>query len=159
MANDGDNVSALLVSLENERRLIAAGKVQCWEIAKWAVTLNIALAGAALAAFKLSHAALVCLSLAGLALLASAISHSVLMHTSDGRMRGARRAAWLIENHLESKHSLDLRGIANQSKAEPSDDYDRRVLGPYRLAILVSAMPSLVIGAWALYRACPNVFG
>lgn len=110
------------------------------------VTLNIALAGAALAAFKLSHAALVCLSLAGLAVLVSAISHSLLMHTSDGRMRGARRAAWLIENHLE-KYGIDPRGIANQSKSEPSDDYDRRVLGPYRLAILVSALPPLAIGA------------
>jgi hypothetical protein len=98
------------------------------------------------------------MGLAILAVLVSTIAYSLLMHTSDRRMRGARRAAWLIQNHLE-KHGIDPRGIANQSKLEPSDDHDGRVLGPYRLALLVSAVPPVVIAAWALYRACPSILG
>ena len=55
---NGDNnlVAALLASLENERRLIAAGKLQCWELVKWVVTLNIAIAGAQVATLNATAA-------------------------------------------------------------------------------------------------------
>jgi hypothetical protein len=150
-------VPALLASLENERRLIAAGKIQCWDLVKWVVTLNIALTGGQLAALRSAHSAPLCLALGGLAVLVWVIGYDLLRHTSDQRMRGARRAAWLLENHLETRYGINPRGIAQQSKLEPREDYDAEVLRPYRWAILVSVVPAVLVAAWALYRACPGI--
>ena len=40
----GRDVAALLSSLDDYRAVIAAGKVQRWDVVKWAVTLNLAFA-------------------------------------------------------------------------------------------------------------------
>ena len=40
----GTDVAALLSSLDDYRAVIAAGKVQRWDVVKWAVTLNLAFA-------------------------------------------------------------------------------------------------------------------
>jgi hypothetical protein len=151
-------VPALLASLENERRLIAAGKIQCWDLVKWVVTLNIALTGGQLALLKSAHSTPLCPALGGLAVLVWAIGYDLLRHTSDRRIRGARRAAWLLENHLEAEYGIDPRGIAQQSKFEPGENYDESVLTPYRRAILVSVVPAVLVATWALYRACPGIF-
>ena len=46
MDREDDEIRFALGVLDDHRRLIAAGKTQRWDIVKWAVTVNIALAGA-----------------------------------------------------------------------------------------------------------------
>jgi hypothetical protein len=46
MASDEDQMRFALDVIEDHRRLIAAGKVYRWDVIKWAVTINVALAGA-----------------------------------------------------------------------------------------------------------------
>jgi hypothetical protein len=48
VAQDDDIRFALSV-IDDNRRLIAAGKAYRWDVVKWAVTLNVALAGASIA--------------------------------------------------------------------------------------------------------------
>jgi len=46
MDREDDEVRFALSVLDDHRRLIAAGKTHRWDIVKWAVTVNMALAGA-----------------------------------------------------------------------------------------------------------------
>jgi hypothetical protein len=46
MDRENDEMRFALGVLDDHRRLIAAGKTHRWDIVKWAVTVNLALAGA-----------------------------------------------------------------------------------------------------------------
>ena len=53
--NQGENeIRFALGVIDDHRRLIAAGKTQRWDIVKWAVTVNVALAAAS-AALRQQH--------------------------------------------------------------------------------------------------------
>jgi protein-S-isoprenylcysteine O-methyltransferase Ste14 len=47
MTKDEEELKVVYSALDDQRRLIAAGKVQRWDVVKWAVTVNVALATAA----------------------------------------------------------------------------------------------------------------
>ena len=49
MTKDEEELKVVYSALDDQRRLIAAGKVQRWDVIKWAVTVNVALATAAAA--------------------------------------------------------------------------------------------------------------
>jgi len=145
--------NVIQAALENERRLIAAGKVQRWDTVKWVVTVNASLAAVAVPLLKSDFAPLLQLAFAGLALLVSFIGYELLRHYGYDRLGGARRAAWLLEEHLEHEYGIDIRGITQQPKQEPTRDYDRDELRPFKQAILWSALPIVLVAAWAAYRA------
>jgi len=46
MTNDNEELKVIYSALDDCRRLIAAGKVQRWDVVKWGVTVNVALATA-----------------------------------------------------------------------------------------------------------------
>ena len=119
-------------------------------------TVNGALATAALTLLAALHATLLCVAFAALAKFVSVVGYDLLRHTSDQRMRGARKAAWLIQMHLKHEYGIDPWSVAQQSDQEPTQDYDRDVLGPYNRAILLSAVPALFVAAWAIYQAYPE---
>jgi len=150
-------LSVIQAALENERRLIAAGKIQRWDTTKWVVTVNGALAAAAVALLKSDNSPMLPLAFAGLALLVSFLGYDLLRHYSNARLSGAQRAAWLLEEHLEHEYGFDIRGIAQQSKREPTRDYDRDELRPFRRAIVWSTLPVVLVAAWAFYRACSGL--
>jgi hypothetical protein len=41
-----EELKVIYSALDDQRRLIAAGKVQRWDVVKWGVTINVALAAA-----------------------------------------------------------------------------------------------------------------
>jgi hypothetical protein len=153
----GHELATVNASLENERRLIAAGKVQRWETVKWVVTVNGALAGFALALLSLTHAPSLCLAVGGLAAFVSYVGCDLLRRYNDQRLLGARRAAWLLEEHLEAEFGIDVRGISQLPRAEPSQDQDGEEVRSFRRVIIWSAMPALLVAAWAFYRAYPQL--
>jgi hypothetical protein len=150
-------LATINASLENERRLIAAGKVQRWETVKWVVTVNGALAGFALTLLNLAHAPPLCLLVGGLAAFVSYVGCDLLRHYNDQRLLGARRAAWLLEEHLESEFGIDVRGISQLPRAEPSQDQDGEEVRSFRRVIIWSAVPALLVAAWAVYRVYPQL--
>ena len=150
--------NAIRAALENEQRLIAAGNIQRWETVKWVVTVNMALAAAAAALLKSLNAPLIALAFAGIALLVASIGSDLLQHYNDDRISGARRAAWLLEEHLEHEYGIDTRGIAQQSKQEPARGYERDELRPFHRSVVLSIAPAVLVAAWAIYRACPVAF-
>jgi hypothetical protein len=150
--------NAIHAALENERRLIAAGKIQRWDTVKWVVTVNVALAASAAALLKFISAPLIVLAFGGIALLVSLIGCDLLRHYNDDRLSGARRAAWLLEEHLEHEYGIDIRGIEQQSKREPARDYDPHELRSLHRAIMASAAPAVLVAAWAIYQSSPGVF-
>ena len=54
MTNDNEELKVIYSALEDCRRLIAAGKVQRWDVVKWGVTVNVALATAVAAVRRVS---------------------------------------------------------------------------------------------------------
>jgi hypothetical protein len=46
MADASESLQLALIYLQDTQRIIAAGKVQRWEVLKWAVTVNLAFAAA-----------------------------------------------------------------------------------------------------------------
>jgi hypothetical protein len=44
MTKDDEELKVIYSALDDCRRLIAAGKVQRWDVVKWGVTVNVALA-------------------------------------------------------------------------------------------------------------------
>ena len=149
---------AIHAALENERRSVAAGKLQRASTVKWVITVNVALAAAATALLNYDDAPLISLAFAAIAVLISLIGYDLLHHYSDDGLSHARRAAWLLEEHLEHEYGIDLRGIAQRSKQEPAKDYDRNELRPFRRSILWSAVPAVLVAVWAIYQASPAAF-
>ena len=49
MTKDEEELKVIYSALDDQRRLIAAGKVQRWDVVKWGVTVNVGLATAAAA--------------------------------------------------------------------------------------------------------------
>src|SRR5215831_12939814 len=90
-----EELKVIYSALDDQRRLIAAGKVQRWDVVKWGVTINVALAAATAAipfegAFDLLGSA-VPFSLIpfGLAVVVALVSRRLVLHYNR-RTTGAR---------------------------------------------------------------------
>jgi hypothetical protein len=130
--------------LEDSLRLIAAGKVQRWDVVKWTVTANFALAAASIALRPASAGGLffvfsVLIAVAG----AAPVYHY------NRRMTGAREAGTKIENYL-SANQVDVHSITGEPSTErPPGMYDAEELYIFGYIIGGSILPSFL--AWVLY--------
>lgn len=139
--DDEERARIIATSLENERRLIAAGKLERWEVVKWLVTVNVTLSAASVA-IKQADCTIDRTFLA-LAAITAFIGCLLLAHINR-RMTGARRAAW----HLEHFVGFQVSRITSQhSEKPPSSRYDWKVLSGLWFLIFVSLLP-LVLLAW-----------
>jgi hypothetical protein len=134
----------IVSALDDCRRLIAAGKVQRWEVVKWGVAVNVALAAAA-AAPALGHN----LSLFWLAV-AVAIASLLLVGHYNKRISGARETATTLIDRLKW-FGIDYDAIARakRTKTNPTishtagEYYDWRELFIFSIILVVS--PFLVL--------------
>ena len=117
----GDREFQVIVSaLDDCRRLIAAGKVQRWDVVKWGVAVNVALATATATA---TAAALAHKPLGRplfLLALAVAIASSLLVGHYNKRITGARRTATILTEWLKSSYDIDYNDIL---KTDVARDY------------------------------------
>jgi hypothetical protein len=127
--------------LGDNQKLIAAGKSQRWEIVKWAVTVNVALATASIALLKdhpnagkwLSELALVVALIALLTML-------VYNH----RMKNTRNDAVALDRY-PAKHGVDVHAITGKQSEHVGCLHDWQELLVYALILLLSAVLPLVV--------------
>ena len=113
-------------AVDDCRRIIAAGKTQRWDVVKWGVTVNLALAAAAAAiAPSVIEVILLCV-LAGLV---SVASRCLVLHYNR-RMTGARDELVKIEEWMK-RNGVDYETILGSSAAQDYSagaNYDRQEL-------------------------------
>jgi hypothetical protein len=103
----------ITAGLDDCRRLIAAGKVQRWDVVKWGVTVNIALAvAAATQALRPDY------SLFWLAVAVSFASWLLVWHYNK-RMSGARKLATALTDHLKS-FRIDYDALMQVERSKPT---------------------------------------
>src|SRR5262249_52175307 len=113
--------------LDDHRRLIAAGKTHRWDIVKWTVTVNIALAGASVTQEGGKAKGLFCL----LAFLVSILS-VFLMWEIARRMTAARNASLVPEKYLINQN-VDVVSVTGEEPPKKYEmNYDKEELGIYR---------------------------
>ena len=134
----GDGMRIVISCLEDARRLIAAGKVQRWEVLKWTVTVNLALAGVTVWVEVKWPVATVALAVMVLSW--------YLLHHYNRRVEGARKTASRIEDHLDTVDAqagqLCGRDVCNPVKR------DRREVYVFCLIVTLSTIPALLRAGW-----------
>ena len=116
----------LLARLTDARALIAAGKLQRWDVVKWAVTVNLGLATAALA-LKGSELLFLVFALA-----VAVIGLGLMMHY-NARMTKTREHAGVLEREL---------GDPRASEADKTASYDCQELVAFILILVFSVIPT-----------------
>jgi len=141
--------------LNDHRRLIAAGKTHRWDIVKWAVTINVTLAGASVTLVKLqqteSHMTL-SPQLMFLWIAAVVFMLAVwLMWEVTRRMTAARNDARTTLIYLAGKQ-IDIRAVTGREvPPKPYDkSYDRQESRIYIAIVLASVVPAFAV--WLLFR-------
>jgi hypothetical protein len=144
---DKDFAIACLL-LQDQQRLIAAGKAQRWDVVKWSVTVNLALAVASVGIAK---------GAGGLfflfAILVAAAGAGLVYHYNK-RMTGARRDSDRVTAYLKDSGS-DLSKILpvelpEQVRARTPAMYEAEELYIFGYIIASSILPALF--AW-LFKA------
>jgi hypothetical protein len=92
--NDEEERKVIYSALDDCRRLIAAGKVQRWDVVKWGVTVNVALATAA--ALIKSNVAFSSILFA-IAVLVAIVSWQLVSHYNIRVTRARNDAKYLVE--------------------------------------------------------------
>jgi hypothetical protein len=143
MGKEEDEIRFALGVLDDHRRLIAAGKTHRWDIVKWAVTINIALAGASVTLKQQEGNAkgLFCL-LAFVVVILSAL----LMWEINRRMTATRNASLVPVKYLIKKNVDVVSVMGEEPPKQYEMNYDQEELRIYGLILLVSAFP-----AWLLW--------
>jgi hypothetical protein len=127
-------------SLDDDRKLIAAGKAQRWEVLKWAVALNVGLATAATAINKKPAAGMI-LGFALIVLLLAAML--VLYYTK--RMTGARNDALAIYRFLKT-NNVDCAAISGKdTTSKRTWKHDAGELTIFLLVLVCSCIPAAII--------------
>jgi hypothetical protein len=166
--------STVSASLENERRLIAAGKLQRWGLTKWVVTTNSALAAASIAVLKFGadqtpglepdwfYPVLTSLGVVvfgDLAAFVSWVGSGIMWHYSERRIGGSREAAQRFIQYLEDEFNIDIRLIGGHDKAPISSNYDKEETSFFRRVIFLSAMPAVLVAAvWLVLEALTAIW-
>ncbi len=158
--------STVNASLENERRLIAAGKLQRWDLTKWVVTTNGALAAASIALLKFGtdqteprwlYPALTSLGVlvfGMMAVLVSFVASGVMWHYSERRIGGSRKAARRFQQYLEDKFHIDVLQIGGHDKGQLPSNYDQEETSFFNRVVFLSAMPAVLVAAvWFVLEA------
>ena len=142
MGQQDDEIRFALGVIDDHRRLVAAGKTHRWDLVKWAVTVNLALAGALLTVsqWNTDDLWLFCLLALGVVILAV-----LLMWEVTRRMTAARNASLKPERFL-IEHGVDIVRITGNKPPEKYElSYDKQELRIYALILLASALPALLL--------------
>jgi len=127
--------------LEDNARLIAAGKIQRWEVVKWAVAFNLALGAAASALDHWSSGFLVVL-----ATLIS-VTAGLLLAFFNRKLTRCRHTMSDVFTYLKEQ-DVDLNAIVKRPMpGQKGPWYDDQELGLYAAVILLSWGAVLVIAA------------
>jgi hypothetical protein len=132
---------------QDSQRLIAAGKMQRWEVLKWAVTVNLALATAGAVSrssgWTLFGFFLFCV-------LVSAISAYLLNHYNR-RITGARETLDKILDRLILEYP-EIEKFTGKERYPTEPDklrnYDKEELIPFNMIITFSIVPAFVVWAF-----------
>jgi hypothetical protein len=124
---DSDKELQIILSvLDDCRRLIAAGKVQRWDVVKWGVTVNVALATVAAAIqFAVPFSLIPVL----LAVLVAFVSWLLVLHYNR-RLTGARDTTTHLVDQIKRK-GIDYDTIIGKSVAfdySQGPEYDKQEL-------------------------------
>jgi hypothetical protein len=121
---DGPGFKLLVSALEDARRLIAAGKVQRWDVMKWSVGLNFIVAGVV----RAGHTE-VGNDLVGLVIFVAATS-CWLLYYYNRRVEGARKTADRVEHALDELDAVAAKIIGrDKASAIARDRSEAIVLG------------------------------
>jgi hypothetical protein len=128
--------------LDDQRRLIAAGKTHRWDIVKWAVTVNVALAATSgtLKQQGKNATGLFCLLALGVAIVSVC-----LMLEITRRMTATRNESRAPEKFLSAQGINVVRVTGKEPSEEYTWTYDKRELGIYVLILLASAAPAFLL--------------
>jgi hypothetical protein len=113
-----DDVRFALGVIDDHRRVIAAGKAHRWDIVKWAVTLNVALAGASIT-LKHQQGRDVQMLFTGLAL--GVVCLSIWLLWEITRRMTATRNDSLVPERFLIEHGV---AVAKITGAEPPKQYE-----------------------------------
>jgi hypothetical protein len=142
MDREENEIRFALSVLDDHRRLIAAGKTHRWDIVKWAVTVNIALAGASV---TLKHQDENATGLFFFLTLGVVVLCGWLLAEITRRMTAARNDSLEPEKYL-SQHGIDVAKVTGKASPEPYEmNYDKQEARRYSLILLASAVPAFVL--------------
>jgi hypothetical protein len=144
-------LQVIFSALDDCRRLIAAGKVQRWDVIKWGVAVNVGLATAAAAIpFKGASSFIPF----GLGVLVAIMSWLLMSHYNLRLTRTRDDARYLVDQI--DKKGIDYDGIVGTNVAldyAKGPDYDKEELRIFKLILIVSPVLPLLA---ALFRAAAN---
>jgi hypothetical protein len=128
--------------LQDQQRLLAAGQVQRWDVVKWTIAVNLALATASVG-IGTSGAGIIIVVFTVLV----ALGGWVLVRHYNRRITGARRDADKIVAYFRDA-GIDLSKIpVAQDRADrPPEMYDAEELSIFGSIIALSILPALL--AW-----------
>ena len=138
MGNNHENLDVIFHYSNDARALIAAGKIQRWEVVKWSVAVNVALAAASFASGK-AQVFMFC------AAMAIAVFGLILLFHYNLRMTQARERLTNLYKHLSTVTDInEIGGATYDRKKERAYDFTELLI--FSLAIGLSAIPALI--AW-----------
>jgi len=127
--------------LDDLRRLIAAGKLQRWDVVKWTVAINIAVAGVALSKdLRGNYLVLIALVIAVIGL--------CLVLYFNLRITRTRKQAESVEKYLANLHEIPFSAISYDPKRQqPKVDffYDWEELIAYAAILTLSVLGVLFL--------------
>jgi hypothetical protein len=132
--NDAEKFQLSCLFLQDKQRLIAAGKIQRWEVLKWAVTANIGLATISLAPPLIPARPALFLFCVFIAV----VSLGLLCHYNR-RITGARQAASKLMTQLSAEAIGELGYPAELA------DYDKLEFQLFNYAVGFSILPAFLI--------------
>jgi hypothetical protein len=114
---DDREFQVITSALDDCRRLIAAGKVQRWDVVKWGVAVNTALATVIAVLRQRSIAPF-------LFALAVAVASFLLVWHYNKRMTGARETSKTLADRLKKSFDIDYFNITQAKPAETNRFWD-----------------------------------
>jgi hypothetical protein len=132
--------------IDDYRRLIAAGRTQRWDVVKWTVTINMALAAASIAV-KQEHVnagGLFFMLAVGVVVIAGFFMWEVNRRMTATRNASLSPLKYLVENNV------DVAAIPGGTLPEKYEaNYDKEELRVYAVILLASVAPALFL--WLLW--------
>jgi hypothetical protein len=133
--------------LQDQQRLIAAGKVQRWDVVKWTIAVNLALATASVS-IGTDGAGIIIVVFTVLV----ALGGGALVYHYNRRITGARRDADTVTAYFREA-GIDFSKIVPVRSAIPQRPflYDAEELSIFGSIIVLSILPALL--AWLVSMA------
>ena len=128
-----------VLTLQDHQRLIAAGKVQRWEVLKWAVSVNLALAAAGVATSAPRWALFV------FSVLVAGGAITLLLYY-DNRITRVKQSADQLTSLLENAYPATKQFVQRYPSGHKEiENYDRKEMERFSQAIFCSSLPCLIV--------------